>query len=82
MNDIHYVSDRLTNREIEVLTLVASGMAGKHIAKKLRIAEKTWRNHMLRIREKLGASNSIHAVAIAISGSIIDPLNIEVLEIE
>ncbi|MGZ8853940.1 MAG: LuxR C-terminal-related transcriptional regulator [Thermoanaerobaculia bacterium] len=56
---------RLTNREREVLRLVASGNSNKEIAKKLRIAERTVKFHVTSIFTKLGAENRAQAVVIA-----------------
>jgi len=56
---------RLTNREREVLRLVASGNSNKEIARKLRIAERTAKFHVTSIFTKLGAENRAQAVAIA-----------------
>jgi DNA-binding CsgD family transcriptional regulator len=44
----------LTPRELEVAELARRGLTGKEIAAQLCIAEGTVRNHLLRIREKLG----------------------------
>ncbi|HYL07939.1 MAG TPA: response regulator transcription factor, partial [Candidatus Udaeobacter sp.] len=46
--------DGLTNREIEILKLLANGMANKQIAFRLKISEKTVRNHVSNMYEKLG----------------------------
>ena len=45
--------DGLTAREIEILKLMAGGLANKQIAYRLRISEKTVRNHITAIFEKL-----------------------------
>jgi DNA-binding NarL/FixJ family response regulator len=57
--------DRLTEREREVLRLVASGQSNKQIAAKLRISERTAKFHVTAILNKLGAENRAQAVAIA-----------------
>ncbi|HZU19573.1 MAG TPA: response regulator transcription factor, partial [Candidatus Dormibacteraeota bacterium] len=46
--------DGLTSREIEILKLLAGGMANKQIAYRLKISEKTVRNHVSNMYEKLG----------------------------
>lgn len=56
---------RLTEREREVLRLVAAGDASKVIARKLGITERTVKFHITSIFNKLGADNRAGAVAIA-----------------
>jgi DNA-binding NarL/FixJ family response regulator len=55
----------LTPREIEVLGLVADGLASKEIAVRLGLALNTVRNHVQRVNEKLGVRNKTAAVAVA-----------------
>jgi len=52
----------LTDRETEVLTLVARGLGNSHIAEQLRISEKTVRNHVTNIFWKIGASSRAEAI--------------------
>ena len=61
----------LTPREIEVLTLVAGGLANKEIASKLGTADGTVKIHVQNILSKLNASDRTHAVTIAIQRGII-----------
>jgi DNA-binding NarL/FixJ family response regulator len=56
---------RLSEREREVLRLVAAGKSNKEIAAKLRISERTAKFHVTAILNKLGAENRAQAVAIA-----------------
>ncbi len=53
----------LTARESEVLDLVARGYDNRRIARELVVAEKTVRNHVTRIFEKLDVANRAEAVA-------------------
>lgn len=53
--------DQLTNREREVLELVAEGMSNKVIAIKLDLMEKTVKHHMTQILSKLQISNRTEA---------------------
>lgn len=57
---------RLTRREIDVLRLVAHGENNRTIAKELYISEKTVKNHLTNIFQKLGVEDrtqaAIHAV--------------------
>ena len=55
----------LTPRELEILRLLARGMAAKAIAGELTIAENTARNHIQRILNKLGAHSQLEAVLVA-----------------
>jgi two-component system, NarL family, response regulator len=57
--------ERLSEREREVLRLVAKGHSNKQIAAKLRISERTAKFHVTSILNKLGAENRAQAVAIA-----------------
>lgn len=45
--------ETLTNREVEILTLVANGMQNPAIAQKLNISRTTVQNHRTGIRKKL-----------------------------
>ncbi len=57
-------SDQLSERELEVLELMALGMKDRGIANNLGIAPSTARNHVGNVISKLGAANRAHAVAI------------------
>lgn len=58
-----HVFPTLTPREREILDLVARGMNNHHIARELFLAEKTVRNHVARIFEKLQVTSRAEAVA-------------------
>ena len=49
--------DTLTARELEILTLVASGMSNKRVALQLDLHEKTVKYHMTKVLSKLNAPN-------------------------
>jgi DNA-binding NarL/FixJ family response regulator len=53
--------DQLTDREREILTLIAAGTPNKVIARKLEIAEKTVKNHVTRIFETIGVTDRTQA---------------------
>jgi DNA-binding CsgD family transcriptional regulator len=57
----------LSDREREVLTLLAFGHSGEQIARELFISPETVRTHVQHVRSKLGATTRGHAIAIAIS---------------
>ncbi len=52
---------RLSEREIEVLRLVADGLSNREIAFKLSLAEGTIKNHVTEILQKLGARDRTQA---------------------
>jgi len=56
---------RITEREREILALVAEGMANKAIATRLDITERTVKFHVGELLGRLGATNRAQAVAIA-----------------
>ena len=56
----------LSDREIEILELIAAGAANKEIAERLGITEVTVKAHLRNIYAKIGAQNRAHAVTIAL----------------
>jgi DNA-binding NarL/FixJ family response regulator len=56
----------LTEREAEVLGLVARGLAGKQVARQLGISPKTVEQHKSRIFSKLGVRSQTAAVSLAL----------------
>ncbi len=64
--------DGLTAREIEILKLLASGMANKQIAYKLHISEKTVRNHVSNMYEKLHIFDRAQAVLYAVRKGLVE----------
>ena len=63
---------RLTDRELEVLRLVAQGMSNKEIAVELYISENTVKNHVRNILEKLHLHSRMEAVVYAVREKILD----------
>lgn len=63
----------LTGREHEVLALVARGYTNKQIAETLFVTEKTARNHVSHILEKLGLSRRSEAAAFAVEHKLVPP---------
>lgn len=57
----------LTPRQVEVLTCLAAGLGRKQIAAALGIKQRTVRDHITRICWKLGASNRVQMMAIAVA---------------
>ena len=65
--------DELTEREREVLALVARGYTNKQIADSLIVSEKTARNHVSHILEKLGLARRSEAAAFAVEHKLVPP---------
>lgn len=61
----------LSQRELEVLTLVAMGLSNKEIARNLYISDKTARNHVVSCLTKLGANDRTEAATTAIRRGLI-----------
>lgn len=63
----------LSQREREVLVLLAEGFSAKEIARRLSIAESTAGVHLARIYEKLGVNKAVIAVRFAIRAGLVEP---------
>ena len=59
-------ADPMTDRELEVLALVAEGHSNKLISSALGISERTVKNHLTATMSKLRASDRTHAVVTAV----------------
>lgn len=68
----HTGDDDLTEREVQVLRLIANGNANKEIAAQLALAEDTVKRHVTNILSKLRANDRTHAVTIAAKRGIIE----------
>jgi DNA-binding NarL/FixJ family response regulator len=64
--------DGLTAREVEILKMLASGMANKQIAFKLKISDKTVRNHVSNMYEKLNIFDRSQAVLYAVRKGLVE----------
>ncbi len=62
---------QLTPREKEVLQALAEGLDGKEIAERLRISDKTERNHMASILAKLGVHSRLQALVFALRHNVV-----------
>jgi len=62
----------LSEREIQVLRLVAQGNSNKRVAAELGVTEETIKAHMSSIIGKLDANDRTHAVTIALRRGILD----------
>jgi two-component system NarL family response regulator len=63
---------KLTDREMQVLKLVARGMNNRDIAKELFISENTVKNHVRNILEKLQIHSRMEAVMVAVREKLIE----------
>jgi DNA-binding NarL/FixJ family response regulator len=63
--------DELSERELEVLCLMAKGSANKEISAELKIAQSTVKTHITNIFQKLGVNDRTEAVTQAIKRGII-----------
>src|SRR5215510_8313175 len=68
---------RLTGRELQILALVAEGKTNKDIAEKVFLSEKTVRNYVSSILEKLNLSSRAEAAAYAVRHRISEHLSAE-----
>lgn len=66
------ISPRLTDRELEVLRLVAKGLSNREIAVELFIAENTVKNHVRNILEKLHLHSRMEAVVYAMREKLLE----------
>ena len=66
-------AEPLSQRELEVLELVAAGTTNREAAKKLFISEATVKTHLLNIYGKLGVSDRAAAVAEAFNRGLLVP---------
>ena len=65
-------TDMLTQREREILQLLADGMSNADVAARLFISQETVKSHVRHILTKLEADTRTHAVAIALRDAMID----------
>jgi DNA-binding NarL/FixJ family response regulator len=64
---------QLTERQLQVLRAVASGMSSKEIASALSLSEKTVANHRARIMERLGVHDVAGLTRYAMSVGLVEP---------
>ena len=65
------VEEPLTAREVQVLELLAEGLANKAIAERLGISDQTVKFHVAAILGKLGVANRTEAVRVAVRRGLI-----------
>ena len=65
--------EALTERELEVLQLMASGKSNGEIARSLFLGEATIKTHVGRVLAKLGARDRVQAVVVAYESGVVTP---------
>jgi DNA-binding NarL/FixJ family response regulator len=65
--------DELTEREADVLRLMARGMSNVEIARALILGEATIKTHVGRIFAKLGVRDRVQAVVAAFESGLVQP---------
>ena len=63
--------NKLTEREKQILKLIANGLTNKGIAQHLLIAESTVENHVHHIYEKLDIENRVQATRFAYQAGLV-----------
>ena len=78
INEFNKLSDdgasrfHISDRELEVLQLLAYGYTNKEVARDLTISQQTVKSHVIHIFQKLGASDRTEAVAIALRRGMVE----------
>jgi len=69
------VFDKLSQRELEIVTYVARGMSNRAIGDSLGLSENTVRNHLRSILDKLGLDNRVQVATLALEQGLVKRLD-------
>ena len=73
LQSVAYISGLpLTDRQLEVLTLLALGFSEKEVAIRLGISLRTARNHVANLYQRLGLHHRAEAVLMAVRYGLVD----------
>ncbi len=61
----------LSPREFEVFRLIAQGQSVQEVAEQIKLSQKTVANHVTKLKDKLGATNSVALVHLALRHNVI-----------
>jgi DNA-binding NarL/FixJ family response regulator len=65
-------AESLSDREVEVLSLVADGMSNKDVGERLGLSALTVKSHLARIARKLGTGDRAEMVVLAMRAGLVD----------
>jgi two-component system, NarL family, response regulator DegU len=68
----HTSSLPLTDRQVEILTLLALGLSEKEVAFRLGISLRTARNHVANLYQRLGLHHRTDAVLVAVRNGLVE----------